>query len=219
MLKRAPLLVLVWGLAVSAPTAAEVGRSRPGRDPNRRAVDKAQAETAARQILDDLMTSPEIAAAIGQSVGAPGAVCAVAAIPGPAASPDIRLTILNLVTDEIGFANVDSFFAWGGQSFVTDTVSSPTPPAGGTLTVEYPPSAGGGRGPAVLSFTGLGSLLWATFSLDPDTYDNPNYAASVVQMTGTLIEVAYDGGRRCWGTLAYNTTANAQVAILTQSSP
>ena len=62
-------------------------------------------------------------------------------------------------------------------------------------------------------------VMLLSFSLDPDTYDNPNFGGSVVQMTGTLIEVAYDGGRRCWGALAYNTTANAQVAILTQSSP
>jgi hypothetical protein len=218
MLKRAPLLVLAWGLALSAPTAAEVGRSRPERDPNRRAVDMAQAEAAARQVVDDLVTKPDIAAALRQGTDAPGDICAIAAIPGPAGSPDVRLTILNLVGDEIGVTTVDPFLAFDARSFVVDTVFSPTPPAGGTLTVEYP-SAGGGRGPAVVSFTGLGSLQWASFSLDPDTYDNPNFPASVLQMTRTVIELAYDGGRRCRGALTYSTTANAQIAILTQTSP
>jgi hypothetical protein len=218
MLKRAPLFVLAWGLAVSAPTAAEVGRSRAGRDANRRAFDTAQAEAAARRIFDDLMTKPEVAAAIGQNTDAPGDLCAIAVIPGPGASPDIRLFIVNLVTDDIGFANVDPFLALGAQSLIVESVFDPTPPAGGTLTVAYP-ATGGGLGPAVLSFTGFGLLQAAAFNLDPDTYDNPNFAASVLDMNRTIVEVAYDGGRRCRGALAFNNTANASVAFITQTSP
>jgi hypothetical protein len=218
MLKRAPLFVLAWGIAVSAPTAAEVHRSLTGRDPNRRAVDTAQAEAEARRIFDDLMTKPEIGAAIGPSTNAPGDLCAIAVIPGPGASPDIRLFIVNLVTDDIGFANVDPFLALGAQSLIVDSVFDPTPPAGGTLTVVYP-ATGGGLGPAVLRFTDFGQLEVAGLSLDPDTYDNPSFGASVLQMTRTVMELAYDGGRRCRGALAFDATANAQIGFLTQTSP
>jgi hypothetical protein len=218
MLKRAPLFVLASGLAVATPMAAEVGRSLPARDSNRHAVDTARAEAAAKRIFDRVMARPEVAAAIAQSTDAPGDLCAIAVIPGPAASPDIRLFIVNLVSDDIGFANVDPFLALGAQSLIVESIFDPTPPTGGTLTIEYP-ATGGGVGPAGLSFTGFGSLQAALFSLDPDTYDNPNFGASVLQMNRTVIELAYDGGRRCRGALAFNTTANAQIGFLTQTSP
>src|SRR5262249_26034976 len=171
-----------------------------------------------KQVFDRVRVRPDIAAAIAQSTDAPGDLCAIAAIPGPAASPDIRLSIFNLVSDDIGFANVDSFLALGAQSLIVESVFDPTPPAGGTLTVEYP-ATGGGVGPAVLSFSGFGSLQGASFSLDPDTYDNPNFGASVLQMNRTVIELAYDGGRRCRGALAFNVAVNASIGFLTQTSP
>jgi hypothetical protein len=217
MLKRAPLFVLAWGLALSTPIAAEIGRS-PARDANRRAVDKARAEAAARQILDEVMTQPEVAAAIAESTDAPGDLCAIAVIPGPAASPDIRLSILNLGSGDIGFATIDPFLALGAQSLIIESIFDPTPPSGGTLTVEYPAN-GGGLGPAVLSFSGFGTLQGASFNMDPDTYDNPNFGASVLQMNRTVVELAYDGGRRCRGALAFNSTANSQVGFITQTSP
>jgi hypothetical protein len=219
MLKRASLFALVSGIAaVSTLTAADAGRSRAlsARDANMRHVDLAQAEAAARQVLDRVMGKE--AAAIAQSPNAPGDLCAIGIIPGPAASPSIRLFLVNLVGEDLAFANVDSFLALNASSLVQGSVFDATAPAGGTVTVEYP-ATGGGVGPAVLSFTGLGPVTAASFNLDPDTYDNPNFAARVLDMDRTVVEAAYDGGRRCRGALAFNSTANASVAFITQTSP
>jgi hypothetical protein len=221
MLKRAPLFALVSGIAaVSTLTAADAGRSRalPARDANLRHVDLAQADAAARQVLDRVMAKDDVAANIAYGTNAPGDLCAIGIIPGPASNPSIRLFIVNVVGEDLAFANVDSFLALNASSLVLDSVFDATAPAGGTVTVEYP-ATGGGVGPAVLSFTGLGPLLAASFNLDPDTYDNPNFASSVLDMNRTIVEVAYDGGRRCRGALAFNGTANASIAFITQTSP
>jgi hypothetical protein len=219
MLKRAPLFALVSGIAaVSTLTAADAGRSRARstRDANLRHVDLAQADAAARQVLDRVMGKE--AAAIAQGTNAPGDLCAIGIIPGPAANTSIRLFIVNVVAEDLAFANVDSFLALGASALVQGDVFDTLAPAGGTVTVEYP-ATGGGVGPAVLSFTGLGPLTAASFNLDPDTYDNPNFTASVLDMNRTILEVAYDGGRRCRGALAFDAGVNASIAILTQTSP
>jgi hypothetical protein len=221
MLKRASLFVLASGLTVSTLMAADISPSRTprsARDANRLAVDMARAEEAARQALDWVMAQEDLAAAIAQGTEAPGDLCAIARIPGPRVSADIRLSIRNMGSADIVFANVNSFLALGGRSLIVDEVFAATPPPGGTLTVEYP-AGGGGVGPAVLSFTGFGPQEDAAFNLDPDTYDNPSFGATVFQMNRTIIEVAYDDGRRCRGALAFNAGANASVALLTQTSP
>ena len=114
--------------------------------------------------------------------------------------------------------NVNSFLALGANSLVHDSVFATTAPAGGSLTVEYP-AAGGGVGPAVLSFTGFAPLLGVAFNLDPDTYDDPDFGAPVLDMNRTLIEVAYDDGRRCRGLFAFLGLENASVAFIKQTSP
>ena len=221
MLKRASLFVLASGLVASTLLASDVSpsrRSRSARDANRRTVDTAQAEAAARQVFDWVMAQEDVAAAIAQGTDAPGDLCAIGTIPGPGASPDIRLSIKNMGSTDIGFANVDSFLALSGRALILESVFATAPPAGGTLAVEYP-AAGGGVGPAVFSFTGFAPLQVAAFNLDPDRYDNPNFGATVFQMTRTIIEIAFDDGRRCRGALAFNVGANASVAMLTQTSP
>ena len=221
MLKRASSFVLASGLAVSTLMAADVSPSRAprsARDANRRGVDTARAEAAARQVIDWVMAQEDVAAAIAQGTDAPGDLCAIAMIPGPAAAANIRLTIRNMGSGDIVFANVNSFLALGANSLIHDAVFATTPPPGGTLTVEYP-ATGGGVGPAVLSFFGFGPLEDAAFNLDPDTYDNPSFGATVFQMNRTIIEVAYDDGRRCRGALTFSFGANASLARLTQTSP
>ena len=205
MVKRALTFVLALGLVGSALGASDVRgdlggsrKPRATRDANRRTGDSAQAEAAARKVFDQVMAQEDVAAAIAQQEGLVGDLCAIGVIPGPRDGFDIRLSIMNVGSADIGFVNVDSFLALGANSLVQDSVFTTTPPAGGSLTVEYP-AAGGGVGPAVLSFTGFAPLLGAAFNLDPDTYDDPNFSAIVFDMNRTLIEVAYDDGRRCRG--------------------
>jgi hypothetical protein len=224
MMKRALLFILALGFVGSTLSASDVGgdrgrgRLRVTRDTNRRTVNSAQAEAAARRVFDHVMAQADVAAAVAQAAGLPGDLCAIGTIPGPAGSFDIRLSILNVGSADIGFANVDSFLALGGNSLIQESLFGLAGPAGGTQTVEYP-ALGGGVGPAVLSFTGFAPLLGVAFNLDPDTYDNPAFGATVAQMNRTIIEVAYDDGRRCRGALAFNLGVNASVGFLTQTSP
>jgi len=225
MMKRALRFVLALGLTGSTLTASDVGAERPrsrtpkaSRDMNRRSVARAQAEADARRVLDQVMSSQDIAAAVQQAAGVPGDLCAIGVIPGPAGRFDIRLSILNIGSADIGFVSVDSFLALGGNALIQSDVFLTTPPAGGTLTVEYP-AAGGAVGPAVLSFTGFSPLLGTAFNLDPDTYDDPSFGAIVLEMNRTFIEVAFSDGRRCRGALAFNAASNASIALITQTSP
>jgi len=225
MLKRALLVVLAAGLA--APVAlAQIGPDQGKlrkrvvvRDSNqRKSAPSVQADAAARKVFDHVMAQPEIAAAVAQAAGAVGDLCAIGVIPGPIGAFDIRLSLLNVGSADIGFATIDSFLAFGGRALIQSDVFNTTPPAGGSINVEYP-SFGGGVGPAVLSFDGFSPLLGSAFNLDPDTYDDPSFGATVGDMTRTFIEVAFDDGRRCRGALAFNAGANASVAFLLQTSP
>jgi hypothetical protein len=193
-------------------------KARIAQDANRRTGDSAQAEAAARKVFDQLMGLEDVAAAIAQQPGAVGDLCAIGIIPGPKDGFEIRVSIMNAGTADIGFVNVDSFLALGAHALIQESVFDTTPPAGGTLTVEYP-ATGGGVGPAVLSFTGFSPLLAAAFHLDPDTYDDPDFSATVLDMNRTLVEVAFTDGRRCRGTFGFLVLANASVAFITQTSP
>jgi len=229
MMRRALLFVLAAGIAVPA-VQAQIGPDRGklrkrvvvARDANHRksatAAATVQSEAAARKVLDHVMAQPEVSAAIAQAAGVVGDLCAIGVIPGPAGSFDIRMSLLNVGSADIGFATIDSFLALGGQSLILSDVFTLTPPAGGTLNVEYP-SAGGGEGPAVLSFTGFSPLLGVAFNLDPDTYDNASFGATVANMNRTFVEVAFDDGRRCRGPFQFNNGANASIAFLLQTSP
>jgi hypothetical protein len=225
MMKRALTFVLALGLVGSVQSTSDARgdgggsrKPRAARDANKRTGDSAQAEAAARKVFEHVMAQEDVAASIAQQEGVVGDLCAIGVIPGPRNSFDIRLSIMNVGSADIGFVNVDSFLGLGANSLVQDSVFDTLPPAGGSLSVEYP-ATGGGVGPAVLSFTGFGPLLGAAFNLDPDTYDDPDFSATVLDMNRTLIEVAYDDGRRCRGFFGFQVLANASVAFITQTSP
>src|SRR5262249_17770187 len=160
----------------------------------------------------------EVAAAVAQAAGAVGDLCAIGVIPGPIGAFDIRLSLLNVGSADIGFATIDGFLALGGKSLIQSDVFNTVPPAGGPINVRYP-ARGNGVGPAVLSFTGFSPRRGTAFTPDPDTYDDPSFGATVGDMTRTFIEVAFDDGRRCRGAFVFNPAANASVAFLLQTSP
>ena len=161
---------------------------------------------------------PAAIVARGQASG--GQVCGTASIPGPKDNQTIVLTIHNSVSDQISNVTIDPFNAYSKRSLVIQSTFTLVPPPGGTLTDLYPGTTADGRGPVVLASSGWDSGEDATLSLDPDTYGNSSFGATVGEMTGTLIEAAYvDTGRRCRGILVFDSVLNASVARLQQVSP
>jgi hypothetical protein len=80
-----------------------------------------------------------------------------------------------------------------------------------------------GKGPVVLSFTNFIQFSSAAFNTDPDTYDNPDFGATVQDLDQTVIELVYSsdvpGSRCCQGTLAFDAALNASVANVVQVFP
>src|SRR5262245_57344472 len=150
------------------------------------------------QMFDQLMTS---------GVMTDPNLCAVVVLPGPVHSFTIRFGVFNVIDDRLDVLMLDSFRALGGQSLLHQTVFDPVPPASGTLTVDYPPDDAG-NGSVVLRLTNFNQFDSAAFSTDPDTYDNPDFGATVLDMDQTSIELVYSrdvpGSRRCQGTLTFN---------------
>jgi hypothetical protein len=209
-------LALALGLAVSTFAAAQT-KSEDG-NASMDARTKFAANVQAQRIFNQILANK-------QALAAPGDVCAIAVIPGPADNENIRIAILNIATDfsQIGDLTVDGFGALGGQGMPFQTCFSPDAPAGGTIALRYPGSSPadvpGGRGPAVMSFTGFNQTDSTSFNLDPDTFDNPNFTATVNDMTGTVLELAFVGGKRCRGMFTFNAVLNASLALPVQVNP
>jgi hypothetical protein len=89
---------------------------------------------------------------------------------------------------------------------------------GGTITDHYPDGPSG-KGPVVLGYTGFDMFESVSFNTDPDTYDNPNFSATVQDLDNTVLELVYSGPLRCAGTLRFNPALNASIAFITQTSP
>jgi hypothetical protein len=206
--------VLVVAGALLAATVASGGpASSSARDKNTKVSAKAKrsADALAKGVYQQVSSTRTGVAA--------GALCAIAVIPGPAGSFNIRFGVFNTTGgNTLDVLIVDSFFSLGGSSLLHESVFSTAPPPGGTLAVEYPNGVSG-KGPAVLSFTGFDSLESVAFNTDPDTYDNPAFGATVADMDRTRLEAVFSDGLRCAGSLAFNAGFNASIAFLTQTSP
>ncbi len=125
-----------------------------------------------------------------------GPIIAVASLPAPSNSFDIRLTVTNssgvssLGARDIQAVQVDCFGALNGDSFTIDDVFSVAAPPGGTAAVAV--GSGTDVGPAVLTFTGFNNTESSAFNLDPDTWDNSSFGATRLQMSGCRIEVVFE---------------------------
>jgi hypothetical protein len=147
-----------------------------------------------------------------------GKLCAIAFIPGPQGSFNIRLGLIDGAGQGISHVIVDPFSALGERALLIESNFALAPPPGGTITDLYPDAAIPG-GPSVVSFTGFDFLDIASWGMDPDTYDNPDFGATVAQMNNTRIEVVYDNGLRCSGVLLYNPLLGASIAVIVQNFP
>jgi hypothetical protein len=144
-------------------------------------------------------------------------LCGIAFVSGLARSQNIAVRIINLSQQQIEVAIVDPFKALGRRSLLIESVFNVVSPAGGTLDVLYPDGDPGG--PAVVSFTGFDGREKAQFNLDPDTYDDLSFGATIANMNGTEIEVVYFGDLRCAGRFFFLPVLNVSFALLQQSSP
>jgi hypothetical protein len=149
-------------------------------------------------------------------------LCAIVVLPGPATSFDIRFGVFNVAADRLDFLIMDSFRALEGQSLLHESVFDTVAPPAGTLTVHYP-SGVPGKGPVVLGFTSFTQFESAAFNTDPDTYDNPDFGATVLDMDQTVIELVYSSDRsgnlRCQGTLKFDPALNTSIANIVQVFP
>jgi hypothetical protein len=171
-----------------------------------------------KAVLDQVMNSN----AEAQALAASGTLCAIGVIPGPATSFNIRFGLFNVIDNSLDHAVIDSFEALGGEALLHQSVFAPAAPPSGTLTVEYPTGTSG-KGPVVLSFTSFDLLESAALNTDPDTYDNPDFGATVKEMDGTEVDLIYDaatpGSLRCEGTFIFDSKQNASIAYITQQFP
>ena len=149
-------------------------------------------------------------------------LCAILVLPGPADSVNIRFGLFNVIDDRLDVLIMNSFRAFEGQALLHQSVFDTVEPASGTLTVLYPPDRTG-KGPVVLSFTEFTQFKSTAFSTDPDTYNDPDFGATVEDMDQTTIELVYSsdvpGSRRCQGTLKFDAALNASIANIVQVFP
>jgi hypothetical protein len=207
------IVLVVAGALLVAAVASGGPASSSARDKNTKVSAKAKrsADALAKSVYQQV-------SATRTGVGA-GPLCAIAVIPGPAGSFNIRFGVFNTTGgNTLDDLIVDSFFSLGGSALLHESVFATAASPGGTLAVEYP-NAVSGKGPVVLSFTGMDSLESIAFNTDPDTYDNPAFGATVADMDRTRLEAVFSNGLRCAGNLAFNAGFNASIATLTQTSP
>ena len=149
-------------------------------------------------------------------------LCAIVVLPGPADSFNIRFGLFNVAADRLDFLIMDSFRALDGESLLHESVFDTVAPPSGTVTVHYP-SAVPGKGPVVLGFTDFTQFESAAFNTDPDTYDNPAFGATVLDMDQTVIELVYSSdvpaSLRCQGTLKFDPALNTSIANIVQVFP
>lgn len=144
-------------------------------------------------------------------------VCAVAFMPGPAQSYDIKLAVTNFGSQRLSFVILNSFKALRGASLVLDSIFYPTGPAGGSVQVLYPVLSAGG--PAILKMSSFDNTETASFNIDPDKYNDANYSATVNDMNGTNVEAVFAGSLRCQATLQYDPALKATYGLLRRTSP
>jgi hypothetical protein len=152
---------------------------------------------------------------------------AVASLAAPSSGVDIRLTVTNksgastIGSRDIQAVIIDCFGALSGDALTIDDVFSVTPPPGGTATVVV--GTGSSFGPAVLTYTSFNNTESSAFNLDPDTWNDPSFGATRLQMGGCRIEVVFfrlgaESPLRASGLLVHKAS-DKMVANLKQVNP
>ena len=123
---------------------------------------------------------------------------AVAWIVGPGTSYDIKVNIKNLASGRIRFVSLSVLLcktATRERLIIDgDGVFSIIPPPNGTVTV-YSPNTINEVPDVVIEFTSFDNGETAQFNLDPDTFANPDYGATVSEMKGLIVQVWLEDGK------------------------
>ncbi len=187
------------------------------RDPTASPADVPDSAVTTVEVPAQLLPASPSAADAGASVSGP--VIAIATMPAPASSFDITVTLTNLSRSfvhgdqMIRAVTLDCHRALNRQALTIESVFGVVPAPGGTATVRS-----GNAGPAVLSFTGFDFGESARFSLDPDTWDNPNFGATRADLAGCRVELVFFGTLRGEGVM--QVLANGSVrATIRQTAP
>lgn len=181
-MKKVLIGIIVAMLVITSIAVAETQISAPDEDNNRATV--AQVEE---------LNSREMAAVDRYP---PGTI-ALAYIMGPPTSFDITVNVKNLVPNsQIRFVEVNPLLAKtsDGSRLIFDGIGviSSVPPSGGTLDGLYP--NGTALPGAMVECTGFDYNEVASFKLDPDTFDDPAYGATVSEMEGCIIKIWFEDG-------------------------
>ena len=130
---------------------------------------------------------------------------ATAIIPGPVTSNAITLYVENELDVKVIGMTFDPFPAMKRQGLVIESVWN----MGLETQCHYPLVGLAGRGPIVAGFASFDPLDIVTFSMDPDTYDDPLFGATVGDLYGARVELAFANGTRGVAILARTDRDNA----------
>ncbi len=191
-------------VVVLGSLAAALASARPvlGVDLNR----KTRPMPLSPQQLRDLIAAEEASAG--------GSPLATAIFPGPLTSFGITLTVANNSAAEITDMTFDPFGGLMGAGLVIESVFSVS--GGAATTLQYPLASG--RGPVVASFSSFDLGDMVSFGMDPDSYDNGSFGATVADMAGSRVELAFSDGTRAAGVLRVTDLGNA-AAFVSQTFP
>jgi len=130
------------------------------------------------------------------AVTAPDGVLTVVTVPGPVGSIDTWFEIRNYATERIHYVIVNGFGGLAGKGLRFDTASVRAHPPEGSLRLEHPAPTEGGRGPAMLLFTGFDGGECAGFTAAIGTWGDEEYRAVVGDLVGARVDVVFEGGLR-----------------------
>jgi len=202
------VLLVAAGVA-AGPRSRDINRAHRGSEPQAVAV-------------EDLMAEEED----GPGAFALPKTIATVAMAAPSTEVAIVVTVMNqsaaspVGAQDLQTIIIDCTRGLAKEGLTIDDVFGVVPPAGGTATVTTG-SDGDDVGPAILTFTGFASGGTSTFSLDPDTWDNPGFGATRANLAGCRVEVVFAGAAhlRGDGVMKLNTSTDTVVAKIKQRFP
>ncbi len=133
---------------------------------------------------------------------------AVAVIPGPLNAFDIDLHVVNLREARITESILDVFRTKNRRSLLIESCWDMTP----DVTPLYP-ALTFGRGPMVLGFDDFRLAQVRSVGMDPDTYPNSSYGATVRELHGSQLQVVFEDGARGVGVLTVTDNDNVAAFV------
>jgi hypothetical protein len=184
-------------LALLVAASASSGERSLARDRDRNRANRGQVPQVAEENA--------VADAVDDEIGISAAAgVALVSMPAPSTEVAIDVTVKNTSSAspvgarDIQAVIIDCARALGKKGLTMDAVFNVVGPAGGTATVTTGNDADD-VGPAILTFTGFNDGETVSFSLDPDTWDDPSFGATRANLAGCRVEVVFFGAESLRG--------------------